>query len=1507
MQEVSSPSSRTHAQNMLTDLRLQKDLKTIMDLHRLLNSLILDTIEDSELVLQLKEIGSYMEQISWKEDEKECIRNKHGYRNRHKDSGNNINEEGAKFDFEALSRLKDLAHDPDKSYLLLGDKGLLKQSLDTLTRKTQYLLAYYYDNLSNEQKCQIPSLTAQTRQPAQNDDVGFLKVMAAFYHDRQCLRRLITFLDDFDSQKYGDLDLHDPIRRYQLGYFFTQFGEISKEISEFIKPEHNLKSAEKNPTRFLFGKLGKFRQIIKDRPWVVSGNDHSILQNMLIRFQLSTTSLRSLLRELVDRIESTCIETTSIYTHYPKINSAIGRKDASEFELKNRVDIEFLTIAFDAIDNDSTTQIKSSNENIENEKANIEKIEADIKSAEDKIKEISIEKKSGMSDDSNPTTNTDIKSLFMSILESKTAKQVVSLCSRYDEELILPELTEQELLLCSTIRALKPQTDGKAPDIEELALRSVTFCENVEQHIEIFNREQADTKNVISKDEYSNLYELYTREYPNNKKAKALFDNILKKSDSGSQVTRLCERLSESSIRGKFSAKLSSLFIAIRKIQQHILIKALKSVITSHKENVDKAITKYNDSRKDPGEVIEKSCYEALIPLYQNCSEGGKSEIRALRSELDSLKRKLQNHQIELKKLNDKHLPLDRLHHLFENLAQSKPHQMQKNDNYKKRSLRFKKHESLIYDIIKNTEFIQLVFGQVQKTWDLDSNHGIALIMAEKMCFGIIGQLYKQITHENPSEFNKNLIDTSILSDDCFQSILIRHKQVSHNVHQCDMEVVQAAVKKKVIPWLKDFQLMLTLSLHEGGAEFDEVSQSTPVDERLVEDFQTFDEPNKAVFLRYTKIVALNRFLRSEEALEEYHAIGEIQGTISPELQTELHWQASLAYRNLGRFSDCVRVLEKVIEQARCIVDEPLKLYKLHGAYCDIAIAYIELDEYHKAREFLMQVTTGQKSMVESQIIGANVLLGGIELLEGNELVGQARLELTFIKYFDKLYNFNKIHALSLLCHLASLYLDNFFLESARDCLTLAESILKDYFHEFIPTSGQQAIYYRLMILPILARYKLFEVLTQTLETTDQRLIDLQVELLQADQQENSMTYFTNKKNVRPLAATVLLGLHCPQADDILAPHLARGLSTDTTSLIDGITENVMKIKEQVLAFYLITATESNKESVRYRKAVEDHTLILKKLTTDIVRSYEMLALIFYQQGNLAEAKRFMCCSILYQGITDYVENLITESFQRDILSSLSIHKTTSKVLDQYTVWICESIDINELQKFLSLKLKGGITIQGYVSTNPSIIQEYTDSKTSEDRRDKCIRNAELNMMTAYYLEDGNMTMNIKFDAKRKLQIIRFWDTTEDGSLIIREQAYRLDETSAAPSIPRQSASQPSSAQRSSTTVSSDAKGSSKPFSSKTEALFKGMFGSKSKTTVYQAAQPHPQSSPKKPPTTTTPKTFSPGTEDLSRGMFLKKSVESNSSDNETLNDEEADAAFEEYEREQDQNQQSKN
>jgi len=284
-------------ENYKKDIHALFNLRAIIEVT--LKSLTTNQV-NSTFFKNLKQIGQLLHDITWNENDLDCIRNKHGYRNRHKEKGNNINQLGVKLDFETLAHLKDLK-EQTISDLLKNNLELVKHSLYILQEKVSFILYAEKSHLTEEQSLIVNE--HKTESEFHNVDIGFLRKVSAYYHDIKCINNLIDFIKKIERDPiYLSLNLSDKIDRYWIGYLFVLIGETAKEISDYIRIEKS-KVAEENIIRFLFGKLGHHRQKIKGNPAITYLSKESTLSEIKDQLEKAKPELEKFLYIIKNTLE----------------------------------------------------------------------------------------------------------------------------------------------------------------------------------------------------------------------------------------------------------------------------------------------------------------------------------------------------------------------------------------------------------------------------------------------------------------------------------------------------------------------------------------------------------------------------------------------------------------------------------------------------------------------------------------------------------------------------------------------------------------------------------------------------------------------------------------------------------------------------------------------------------------------------------------------------------------------------------------------------------------------------------------------------------------------------------------------------------------------------------------------------------------------------------------------------------------------------------------------------
>lgn len=363
---------------------LAKDLEKLMQVRSLVtkafsNLNAFHNLEVNTLFTDLKLIGKTISSVFREDENESIIRNEHGYRNPF--DSNKRNTSGADLDFVSLARLENLVDDEECKTLLIAQPKLVTQSLNILSQKIDFILYKNYNSLTELQKSLIQKdikLLFQS-QKVEESDLGFLRTIMCYYHDLNCIDKLLSNLNDMDTSWYASLNLSDKEDRYALGYFFVQIGETAKEISDFIKPEMEKNKDEDNLTRFLFGKLSGFRNVVKDDPAVV----HSTKNNQLLQMQLILGEGQKPLIDFLQSIrkqlatykvgEDGATIAANINANYPQFHKFSQLTHVSDFEKKHLKQIKALTNILKSGTRDYTKEISSVTETISKIEASLEK------------------------------------------------------------------------------------------------------------------------------------------------------------------------------------------------------------------------------------------------------------------------------------------------------------------------------------------------------------------------------------------------------------------------------------------------------------------------------------------------------------------------------------------------------------------------------------------------------------------------------------------------------------------------------------------------------------------------------------------------------------------------------------------------------------------------------------------------------------------------------------------------------------------------------------------------------------------------------------------------------------------------------------------------------------------------------------------------------------------------------------------------------------------------------
>jgi hypothetical protein len=297
----SKPTALIEPTQSLQKSSIEK-LRNDLELLRNIDSIITQIQRaETDICTSLAQVGELISAMSWDQENLKCIRNKHGFRNRHKDKGNNKNTEGARLNFEVLAHLKDIKDNLNFQATVKKNLEAVQRSLSIIQCKIQFILSDGQNKSGILSAAQAAA--ASLPEPlSYNKDEGFLKTIAAYHADCRAIKKLIVLSNLLDSTAFQTLNLDILVHRYWVGYFLVQFGETAKEVSEFIKPE-TFSKAEDNVLRFFFGKLGHYRQKIKNHPEIIYNKDNSALKEILNKLSTVKPDLAKLFNAIKQILE----------------------------------------------------------------------------------------------------------------------------------------------------------------------------------------------------------------------------------------------------------------------------------------------------------------------------------------------------------------------------------------------------------------------------------------------------------------------------------------------------------------------------------------------------------------------------------------------------------------------------------------------------------------------------------------------------------------------------------------------------------------------------------------------------------------------------------------------------------------------------------------------------------------------------------------------------------------------------------------------------------------------------------------------------------------------------------------------------------------------------------------------------------------------------------------------------------------------------------------------------
>ena len=231
----------------LDERRSKKLADDLKKLEQVYNLIVKIQFEFKFSAQDLHEIGELLHKISWDEECKDCVRNKHGYRNRHKDKGNAINKlpDSAKIDFETLAHLQELPQESSHNWIY--DHELVLSGLVELKQQIEVIFIEYKKHPALRQKQTLEDLVwskfgympeftkLEIQQGAEQlweeyvvssltlifgphkDSEKFLIKVSSYHHDMRCVSELEKLVKIIDNVTYSN----DKIARYSISYIFV--------------------------------------------------------------------------------------------------------------------------------------------------------------------------------------------------------------------------------------------------------------------------------------------------------------------------------------------------------------------------------------------------------------------------------------------------------------------------------------------------------------------------------------------------------------------------------------------------------------------------------------------------------------------------------------------------------------------------------------------------------------------------------------------------------------------------------------------------------------------------------------------------------------------------------------------------------------------------------------------------------------------------------------------------------------------------------------------------------------------------------------------------------------------------------------------------------------------------------------------------------------------------------------------------------------------------------------
>lgn len=838
---------KTYVEDTDDKEKLQSDLNKLEKVKKRIESLLklvdrANLSDESEkpslvarIIKKLKCIGLLMREISWKEVNPNCIRNKHGYRNRHKDAGLKKNEKGAKLDFETLAHLRDL-DEKLCSNSLIGNLKLVRSSLEIIQRKVDFIL---FDPQNKAEK-------------QHNADISFLRKMAAYYHDVRCIRDLLTFLEsikntyDFEDKTdfvkvgfrycyhndivdkvlpllcetersiYSSLKLSKKIDRYWLGYFFKELGETAKQVSDYISYGEQIKDI-----KAVFVKLGHYRQKIKNDPSIIYNTQEQNLYKIKEKFEETKGQLEKFLHV----IKNTLARYSEKINDYNDIGVEVEREYKNIGELKKLKE----NLNLNSIVGRGRKSLLKRLEGIKKEVKKLEEAQERGKEELKKLRNLKIkikQQKSGNSNLSHATTDSkstedQVPSKNISILKNLLKKYLESFPENFKETTVskINNFSKEDLL--------EKQIENIITNSKE---RDSLYKKNIEKlrkEINSLNPQIVDLKKKLKDPKQENS----------------------KRQEIESQLSQKENRRSELKLQLSLAAALNV------KLEDYLLKHCCSDLTLV--SFLQLSLLKLSERLEN----IEESSNEMDLPTI-------KTKIRGLKEKLANQVEQLQEEkgkQIQKEKEIEEEAKLQ-----MEDVERS----------ISNPQIQLKSHISTLKKLCHE---IRNLNDMVQ-----ENRNSSKLEYATAMSMGFIGQYYKElIKHIDQLEENSVFIPGSSFKNSILKVINTRHKLMHNDLGPNTFSIIQQVSEQDIRPWTTDIGYLLGFFGSKEGYEM--LIRLMPEKDRLIVEKYLYNEEERKLYASIVNLQFLLRLVQTSQVLEQSDQILSFLTNkhIRPELKVE--------------------------------------------------------------------------------------------------------------------------------------------------------------------------------------------------------------------------------------------------------------------------------------------------------------------------------------------------------------------------------------------------------------------------------------------------------------------------------------------------------------------------------------------------------------------------------------------------------------------------------------------